>query len=95
MAAERWLRANGELGQYGRTGNVMIDEHNRKIRVAIDCWDMSGRHKVNQRPRTLNDEETRQALILFCKDHSIPLSRQGKKVMKIVDGMLTLCYRLP
>lgn len=95
LAVERWLRANGELGQYGRSGDLSLSEHNQKIRVAVQCWDLIGRQKENMRSRTLNDEETRQAMILFCKDHSIPLSRKGKKVLKLIDGMLALAYRLP
>jgi hypothetical protein len=92
---DRWLRANGELGQYGRAGSPSITENTEKrVFITVECWDISGRHKTNFRQRTLDGEEISQAIVLFCKDHSIPLARQGRKAVRMLDGHVSMYYQL-
>ncbi len=91
---DRWLRANGELNQYGRVGNAVIKEKEKRLNIAVDCWDLNGRHRVNRRERTLTHEEISQAIVLFCKDHSIPLARQGRKLVRLIDKHVSMYYQL-
>ncbi len=93
-AVDRWLRANGELNQYGQTGGVEKTVNAQKISLKIDCWEMHGRQKRNIRRRDLTHDEVGQAIVLYCKNNSIPLSRQGRKVFRLMDGQIVMYYQL-
>lgn len=93
-AVDRWLRANGELGNYGRIGTIKISESSRKIRADVSCWEVEGKTRRNQRQLALDHEEIGQAIVLFCKDHAIPLSRKGAKIFRLLDKRIAMYYQL-
>jgi hypothetical protein len=93
-AVDRWLRSSGELGQYGRCGNLQMSETEKVISIVADCWDIQGRHRKNHRQVTIDHDAVGQMIVLFCKDHSIPLSRQGRKIFRLMDGQIAMYYQL-
>ncbi len=93
-AVDRWLRSTGELGQYGRTGNFQLLEEGKKVSLVAECWDIQTRHKKNRRTVSIGHEDLRQAIVLYCKDHKIPLAQSGKKVVRMLDGRVAMYYAL-
>jgi hypothetical protein len=93
-ALDRWLRANGELDQYTRSSGAKITETHKKVSIEVECRDTRSRKKSDTRQRILDQDEVRQALVLYCKDYRIPLSQHGKKVVRLLDGMVAMYYAL-
>jgi hypothetical protein len=93
-ALDRWLRANGEMDQYTRACNAKITETHKKVSIEVECRDSRSHKKGGVQKRMLDSEEVQQALVLFCKDRSIPLSQNGKKVVRLLDGMIAMYYAL-
>ena len=94
-AVSRWLRAHGELSQYGRAGKLRLSEEDKKVTIIAECSDIKAQNKKGLRRRVMDHEEARQAIVLFCKDNSIPLARRAKKVIRVLDKRIAMYYQFP
>lgn len=86
-ALEIRLRSRGEIDQYHRVLSAAPKGKSHNFHVEASVFDT--RTKKSQ-PLSVDLQDLRETLILFCKKRGIPLSLRAVKDVQLYEGQVTL-----